>query len=529
MKLLAFAALLPLAACVEPLVNVTANQYVGQPLSNGVTQWLGMRYAAPPLGKLRFAPPQDPLFNPEPKQANKNGKICLKTGVKPVNRTSEDCLFLDVYAPTEATTESKLPVFVFIQGGGFNANSNPNLKGNGLLAASNNSIVFVTFNYRVGAYGFLADGQNITANNGLRDQRKALEWVQRHIAKFGGDPGHVTIGGASAGAASVSLHLMARGGKDEGLFHAAAAGSVSFGTVLTVGESYYQYDNLVKRLNCTGNDPLTCLRSISVSEIQEKDVNVPYPGASRPPLFMWSPVIDNDLITELPYEAFRDGRFIKVPVIFGDDTDGGTVFAPGNTSTKNESNGWLRDQFPHLTNEQLAKLNGFYPNLDEKSCPREGCWWRQLCRVYAEMRYMCPGLFLNDAFVRHNVNASYAYRWNVEDPQQIAAGVGVPHTVEVNALFGPDNVQDEAPESYFPNGTNAKAVKVIQGCWTSFIKTFNPDGLRYGDSAHWETWRSSPWSRLLFNTGGATSMERIDSGLRERCEYLTSIGIALHQ
>lgn len=100
--------------------------------------------------------------------------------------TSEDCLFLDVYAPSNATTNSKLPVYVFIQGGGFNSNGNANYSGTGLVTASGNNIVVVMFNYRVGPYGFLTDGNEIEPNNGLFDQRKVLEWVQDNIALFGG-------------------------------------------------------------------------------------------------------------------------------------------------------------------------------------------------------------------------------------------------------------------------------------------------------------------------------------------------------
>ena len=103
----------------------------------------------------------------------------------------------------------------------------------------------MTFNYRVGLFGFLAsaevrDDPTASVNNGLHDQRKALEWVQKYIHHFGGDPKHVTIGGASAGAASVFYHLTAYNGRDEGLFHAAAAESQSFATVLTIEESQYQ-------------------------------------------------------------------------------------------------------------------------------------------------------------------------------------------------------------------------------------------------------------------------------------------------
>ncbi|KAK3362348.1 Alpha/Beta hydrolase protein [Lasiosphaeria hispida] len=519
-----------LGLCVNPLVNVTYSQYIGQPLASGITQWLGIRYAAPPLGNLRFAPPQDPPFEATPQAANKNGKFCLKTNGDPNTKaTSEDCLFLDVYAPSNATARSKLPVFVFIQGGGFNSNSDPNINGSGLIAASNNSVVFVTFNYRVGPYGFLTDGENTTANNGLRDQRKVLEWVQKYIARFGGDPDHVVIGGASAGAASISLHMVANGGKDRGLFHAAAAESVAFPTVLTVNESRYQYDNLATRMGCVGNDTLSCLRSKTSRQLQKKNTNIPYPGSSKPPLYMWNPVIDDDFLMELPHTSFRDGNFIKVPAIFGDDTNGGTIFAPCKTSTKGESNQFIKDQFPYITAKQLEKLNELYPNPAQDLCPQSGCWWRQASNVYGEMRYMCPGFFINTELVRNGVNASYSYRWNVEDAKQMADGLGVPHTAEVDALFGPYNVRGPAPGSYYPNGTNAHAVPVIQGYWVSFIKTFNPNEYRCCGSAEWKPWTEKLGQRLRFDTGGETSMESLDAGLKGRCEYLDSIAVDLHQ
>lgn len=115
------------------------------------------------------------------------GLACVATD-KPSNdtTTSEDCLFLDVYAPSNATATSKLPVFFFIQGGGFNVNATPNLNGTGLIIASGNNIIVVTSNYRVGPYGFLTDGDSLTSNNGLYDQRKAMEWVQKYITQFGG-------------------------------------------------------------------------------------------------------------------------------------------------------------------------------------------------------------------------------------------------------------------------------------------------------------------------------------------------------
>lgn len=121
-----------------------------------------------------------------------HGNVCIPTasgeGQTVPAGTGEDCLFLDIYAPTAAKGSKKLPVFFWIQGGGFAKNANANYNGTGLIKASGNNIVVVTFNYRVGPYGFLA-GEEIekgaSLNNGLKDQRKALKWVQKHISKVG--------------------------------------------------------------------------------------------------------------------------------------------------------------------------------------------------------------------------------------------------------------------------------------------------------------------------------------------------------
>ncbi|KAB8230165.1 Alpha/Beta hydrolase protein [Aspergillus alliaceus] len=132
------------------------------------------------------------------------------------NDTSEDCLFLDVYTPPQASNSSRLlPVFIWIQGGGFNENSNSNYNGTGLIQASEMGIVVVTFNYRVVPYRFLSGGESLqdgSVNNGLKDQIKVLRWVQKHINKFSGNPKLVVVGGgASAGAASITLLLSAYG------------------------------------------------------------------------------------------------------------------------------------------------------------------------------------------------------------------------------------------------------------------------------------------------------------------------------
>lgn len=137
--------------------------------------------------------------------------------------------------------------------------------------------------------------------------------------KFGGDPSRVTIGGASAGGASVDLQMSAYGGRDDGLFHGAAAESQSFGAQLTVEQSQYQYDALVKRVGCNATtDSLTCLRNLDIGVLAANNINIPTPGGGGgPPVFMYSPIIDGNFSQDFTYNAFAQGKFVKVPSIFG--------------------------------------------------------------------------------------------------------------------------------------------------------------------------------------------------------------------
>lgn len=129
----------------------------------------------------------------------------------------------------------------------------------------------------------------------------------------------MTIGGDSAGGASVDLQLSAYGGRDDGLFHAAAAESQSFGALLTANEAQYQYDGLVQRVGC-GNDTdtLQCLRNTDIAVISKNNINIPTPGgAGGNPIFMWLPVIDETFIVDYTYNLYSQGKFVKVPSIFG--------------------------------------------------------------------------------------------------------------------------------------------------------------------------------------------------------------------
>ena len=140
---------------VDPTVQLNYTSYKGTSMDDGVTRWMGMRFAAPPIGTFRFREPMDPMHQTGPIDADVAGKYCLGTdGGPPSEKMDEDCLFLNVFAPSEATKDSKLPVYFFIQGGGFNTNGPPD-NGSGLILAGDNDLVVVNINYRVGPYGKL--------------------------------------------------------------------------------------------------------------------------------------------------------------------------------------------------------------------------------------------------------------------------------------------------------------------------------------------------------------------------------------
>ncbi|KAJ6441212.1 cholinesterase [Purpureocillium lavendulum] len=530
--LLAAATLLPVASAVGTTVDLGYSKYEGITVPRGISQWLGIRFAAPPVGELRFAPPQDPEHTAAVQPADKYGPACLATGANPDDKdTSEDCLFLDVQAPTNASAHAKLPVFVYIQGGGFNVNSNTKINASGLIAASDHGIVVVSFNYRVGPYGFLSNGNGANAdavkpNNGLRDQLKVLQWVQDHIAKFGGDPGHVVIGGSSAGAESVALHLTGNHTGASGLFHGAIAESPSFATMLTVEEAAYQYKQLATRLGCVVSNSLACLRNKTAAELQANNFNIPLPGASEAPEYMYLPTIDGALVPDYTYRLLKQQKFIRVPTIFGDDSNGGTRFAPRNTSTLAQSNTYMLNQYPFTSLEQLAEANELYPNPNA-TCPNEGCYWRQLSNVYGEARYMCPARAFTQALSRAGVSNTFAYRWNVEDPEQVAEGLGVPHTVELSALWGAEYTP-KPPKSYEKGGVNERASPVMQCYWVSFIKSLDPSaGNRcVGDgTVRWAPWTSRRQNRLVFQTGGKTQMEPFGQALNTRCDFWAKYGV----
>ena len=288
--------------------------------AEGVDSFLGIPYAAPPVGDRRWRPPAPAQPWPGVRDTVAFGSRCPAAASTNGPRSeTEDCLFLNVQRPAGAHAGERLPVYFWIHGGGLqNGSSNQHDAG---LIVRRTGVVVVTINYRLGVFGFMAHpaltaeaGQS--GNYGFMDQQAALAWVRRNIGAFGGDPRRVTIGGESAGGWSVCAHLSAPG--SQGLFAQAIVESGSC-VSQTLPQAEAQGTSIAQALGCA--DPMAaaqCLRAQSAARLIDAT-----PGS--PIVFVRGvPVMPLD-----PEVAVRTGAFDRVPVLFGANRDEGRTFAQG--------------------------------------------------------------------------------------------------------------------------------------------------------------------------------------------------------
>lgn len=378
-------------------------------------------------------------------------------------------------------------------------------------------MVVVNFNYRVGPYGFLAAkeitaNETLSLNNGLKDQRQALKWVKKHIQAFGGDPGHVTVGGASAGGGSVVFQLTAYGGRNDDLFHAAAAESAAFPPLRDVANSQWQYDAL---LNQTGCADISCLASMSAVPFQKavRSLRKPFPGAQNPPIYFWNPTLDYDFIKDFTYNELRAGHFVKVPTIFGDTTNEGINFTPKNIQSMPSAQQFISDQFPGINWREIRKV--WNAPTDIYSDSR----WREIASdIYGHIRYNCPALNMSATYASNNGHPTWNYRWNVGSAS---------HVAELLPIWN--------------NATSAAGV-FIQAYWASFIRSYDPnkyvadylvaaggEAAKELQSPKWGQFGSGNGKRLKFNDGNVVEMQNVDEQEWRRCETIFKSGLSLKQ
>ncbi|KAF8992728.1 Alpha/Beta hydrolase protein [Cyathus striatus] len=356
-----------------------------------LVKFLGMPFAAPPVGNLRFAPPEPPVVFKGVHQAATYGVACpqqaavltlpsnlsLPTSVSsvftaPKIPTSEDCLFINVIKPASTKNFKNLPVVFWIYGGGFELGDTSFSVGDSVVNRSitlDEPIIYVSANYRTNVFGFLGGKEAQAAgagNAGLKDQRFAMKWVQKYIHLFGGDPEKVTIWGQSAGAISVALQLVINDGDNEGMFRAAVMESGATIPLNSIADQQPVYDQLVSDTGCgRSQDTFTCLRSAPFDTPMAAVNNTPGLYSYRGLQPEYQPSIDGELITRSPITSLRNGLYAKVPVINGAVDDEGTFFAIGsiNVTTDDEFRDYVSTVFlPGITDDQLDAITSAYPS-----------------------------------------------------------------------------------------------------------------------------------------------------------------------
>ncbi|XP_035507854.1 para-nitrobenzyl esterase [Morone saxatilis] len=376
-------------------------------LKNGAYSFKGMPYAAPPVGNLRWAPPTEPTCKSVTSDAGRFGSVCPQ--VRPLLSSGklmgqEDCLFINVWTPT-LQPDAKLPVMVWIHGGflhmlsGGEEGYSPTEK-----LAADTGMVYVSFNYRLNAFGFLAleilrEGSptNTSGNYGFMDQIAALKWVQRNIHVFGGDPGKVTIFGQSSGGTSVWTLMTSPLAK--GLFHTAVdmSGSYVYNATLKQAES----DNLVF-LKKTGCKDLTCLRRLPIKKILQAVPWQEYPSWAAEELtdlpvrgHFIGPVavVDGYVLEGPPFEVWeKNGNHSDVPFVVG-TTEQEADFSPpaGNISTWTwgDYQWFVKDKLQSFGENLTKEALELYPSSEP--CPTtDRCPERSYTTMVSDIRVTCP-------------------------------------------------------------------------------------------------------------------------------------------
>jgi para-nitrobenzyl esterase len=297
----------------------------GKTINDGKVQaFLGLPYAAPPVGDLRWRAPQPPAKREGERDATSFGAHCAQNRIWDDfifldSGASEDCLFLNVYAPAVSNANSKLPVMLWIHGGGYAAGASSEPRHNGDFLPLK-GVVLVTINYRLGVFGFLAtsdlahEANGAAGNYGLQDMVAALEWVKANVRNFGGDPGNVTIFGESAGSFAVSTLMASPAAR--GLFHRAIGESgAAFGDTLSADTLEAREKKDGEWVASLGVKSLEELRAVPTGKILD--------AVKSRGIIGFSPVIDGKLLVEPVAGAYAAGKQAHVPLLAGWNRDEG--------------------------------------------------------------------------------------------------------------------------------------------------------------------------------------------------------------
>jgi len=417
---------------MEPLVETPFGAVRGREL-DGVQRFLGIPYAAPPVGALRFAPPAPHPAWPAPRDALAYGAAPLQPvdglsqtlGLLGDHPQSEDCLTLNVFAPA-APAAAPRPVLVWLHGGAFQTGTAAGPAYDGAPLARRAGAVVVTLNYRVGALGFLHTGAPDAANLGLQDQLAALRWLQRALPAFRGDTSRVTVFGESAGAGSIVCLLAMPAAR--GLFRRAIVQSAAPEGQLSADEAAERARILVEKLGGSRAD-LAWLRSLPAEQILAAQGACAEPGPRRIGMY-FAPVIDGALLPERPLDAALRGAARDVELVIGTTADEMRLFTlvPGFGEIPEAV-------LPQLVATRLPGPAESAPARAEALLRRyEGSGAERFFALETDASLFVPSTRLAEAQARHQPR-TFMYRFTWRSPLQ-GGRLGACHALDVPFALG---------------------------------------------------------------------------------------------
>jgi para-nitrobenzyl esterase len=463
----------------------------------GVDRFLGIPYAAPPVGALRWRPPEPPLAASSTLDATHFAPTCAQTarGAFASPSQSEDCLYLNIFAPHAARSETRHPVMVWIYGGGLFSGESNDYDASRLVQAGT---VVITFNYRIGALGFFsqpainAEG-HAYANYGLMDQQAALRWVKSNIGMFGGDPDNVTIFGQSGGGTSVLAQLASP--TASGLFERAIIQSGTRIEPYTPDAALSAGKALAAAAGCT-DQSAHCLRALSTTQILQHQARIAqYIGTSYP-------VIDGQIVTQNPQQAFERGTFNRVPIVNGLVEDEQAFFLPeilAGTAPL-DANGYKRF-LNSFGPAHVAALSAIYP-LASNTSPSEA----EISAVQDEK--ICIARYLDRDWSRYV--KVYAYQFDDRTAPSYFPPTSYPmrayHTAELQYLFPRFHGGGGTPHSLDP------AQEALSNQMIAYWASFAASGVPITASATWPAYRSVEDNVQHLDTTGLRSIPAYGAG-----------------
>jgi para-nitrobenzyl esterase len=461
----------------NPVVATKSGKIVGK-FENDLYIFKGIPYAVPPVGELRWLPPQPVKKWDGVLEAKEFGAIAPQTvmpmgvfGQVPQPPQSEDCLFLNVWTP--GLDNARRPVMVWIHGGAFTLGSGVDPSYDTGLLPKRGNVVMVSINYRLGMLGFLrlmdVTGGKIpsTGNEGMMDQVLALKWVKDNIAAFGGDPGNITVFGESAGGMSIDTLMAMPSAK--GLFHKAILESGSGDDAISLEDA-----NINSRifLEAAGikEDDLKALRSLTppqLLEIEKKMLASPLGRGKCPHVTIVAPVIDKKIVPDDSIKLARKGNSKDIVTIIGTNLDEWKLFTmmePG--FDKLDEAGLLNRLATSMTEKDAKTLIDAYRQArakrGESTTPPE-----VFTAIFGDIMFRMPGVRLVEA-QQANQQAAYSYLFTWKSPA-MGGVMGACHGLEISFVFGNLN------EMFSGTGPEAeKLAKCIQDAWLAFARTGDP-------------------------------------------------------